>query len=129
MVNLEAVMTVLSRKILTGAVAALALGAALSTSVSSAEAGWRGGWGGHGGGFGGGWGRGGWGAPVAAGVIGGLALGAIAAQAQSHYAYPVADPTYGYQAYGEEQYCHVERRPTYNPYGYFAGWQAVRVCQ
>jgi len=118
-------MSVLSRKILTGAVAALALGAALSTSVSTAEAGWRGGWG-----HGGGWGRGGWGAPVAAGVIGGLALGAIAAQAaQPHYAYPVADPTYGYQTYGDASYCHVERRPTYNPYGYFAGWQAVRVCQ
>lgn len=120
-------MTVLSRKILTGAVAALALGAALSTSVSTAEAGWRGGRG-HGGGFGGGFG-GGWGAPVAAGIIGGLALGAIAAQAQPRYAYPVAAPTYGYQAYGEAQYCHVERRPTYNPWGYFAGWQAVRVCQ
>ncbi|MDF2118264.1 hypothetical protein PY365_22060 [Roseiarcaceae bacterium H3SJ34-1] len=111
-------MTVLSRKILTGAVAALAMGAALSTSVSTAQAGWRGGWG-----------HGGWGAPVAAGVIGGLALGAIAAQAQPRYAYPVADPTYGYQAYGDVSYCHVERRPTYNPWGYFAGWQAVRVCE
>ena len=116
-------MTVLSRRILTNAFAALALGAALSATVSSADAGWRGGWG-HGRGFGGGWG-----APVAAGVIGGLALGAIAAQAAQPYRF--APPTYGYQVYGDDRvpYCHVERRPTYNPWGDFAGWRAVRVCR
>ena len=50
------------------------------------DAQWRGRWGGRG------W-RGGWGGAVAAGVIGGLALGAIASAPYSYYGY---GPSYGY---------------------------------
>ncbi|MDH7798129.1 MULTISPECIES: hypothetical protein [unclassified Beijerinckia] len=104
-------MSSIIRKTVTAAVAALALGSAMVATSTSADAGWRG--------------RGGWGVPVAAGVIGGLALGAIAAQAaQPRYYdapayYPVAEP---------QAYCYVDRRPAYNAYGDFIGWRPVRVC-
>lgn len=75
----------------------------------------------HGGGFrgggwrGGGWG-GGWGGPAAVGVIGGLALGAVAASA-----YP-----YGY-GYGYRS-CGVQNQPVYDGWGQFVGYRPVRVC-
>lgn len=72
------------------------------------------------------WYRGGWGGPVAAGVIGGLAAGAIIGSAvrpaygyNSYYGYapaPVYDP------------CYRARRPVYDEYGNFAGYRPVRVC-
>jgi hypothetical protein len=73
------------------------------------DAQWRGRWGGRG------W-RGGWGGAVAAGVIGGLALGAIASAPYSYYGY---GPSYGYAPYGYA--------PTYYgyygaPYGYGYGY-------
>ncbi|RFB79599.1 hypothetical protein [Methylovirgula sp. 4M-Z18] len=50
----------------------------------------------------------GWGGPLAVGVIGGLALGAIAASR--------ADD------------CYLARRAVYNEDGDFLGYRAVRVC-
>lgn len=79
--------------------------------------------------------RGGWGGPVAAGVIGGLAAGAILGSASRH--------SYGYGGYGGYGYggygygnapapvydvCHRERRPVYDVYGEFAGYRLIRVC-
>jgi hypothetical protein len=80
---------------------ALALATTLAPTSSFAQ--WRGGWGGRGAVFHpGGWGyrgyhgyRGGnWGVPLAAGLVGGLALGALASSASSGYGYG-----YGYHAY------------------------------
>ena len=68
-----------ARKTLTAAVAALAVGASTFATIGSAEAGQR--YGRH-------YYRGYSGAPVVAGVIGGLALGALAASA--------ARPAYAY---------------------------------
>jgi hypothetical protein len=97
------------RKIITGGMAALTLAATVGATATPASAQWRHGWGG------GGWHRGGgWGGPAAAGVIGGLALGAIAAGA--------AGGGYGY-GYG----C-VANQPVYDPYGNFVGYQRVRVA-
>lgn len=68
------------------------------------------------------WYRYGWGAPVAAGVIGGLAAGAIIGSAVRPYGY---GPAY---AYGPGPYPCVRRRPVYDGYGNFAGYRPVRVC-
>jgi hypothetical protein len=57
--------------------------------------------------------RGGWGGAVAAGIIGGLALGAIASAPYYSYGYP---PAYGYAPYGYAPYGYA---PTY--YGYYGG--------
>src|SRR4051794_6248551 len=78
--EMETKMTDLLRKSLMGCVTALSLGAMVAASATPAAADWHGrrGWGGGGGGA------------VAAGIIGGLALGAIAAGASRHaYAAPV----------------------------------------
>ncbi len=106
------------RKTLTAAVTALSLAGMVAVTTTEASAGWRGRH--HH--------RGGWGGPVAAGVIGALALGAFAAAAaprRQHYApegyYPVA-------GYGHPQ-CYVEKQPAYDAWGQFAGYQRVRVCQ
>jgi hypothetical protein len=56
---------------------------------------------------------------VAAGVIGGLALGAVAASA--------ANPYYGYGPYYYGG-CYPQRQPAYDAYGHFLGYQTVRVC-
>lgn len=96
------------RKTITGAVAALTIGASLAATATDASAGWRGRH--HH--------RGGWGAPVAAGVIGGLALGALAANAGPRY----------YGAPYAPAPCYRERRPVYDAWGRFLGYQAVRVC-
>jgi hypothetical protein len=111
-------MTSMLRKAAIGASAALTLGASIATTATPAMAqGWPGhGW--HGGGWHGGWHGwhdGGWGGPVAAGVLGGLALGAIAGSA---YAY---GPAY----YGR---CYWHNQPAYDGWGNFAGYQPVQVC-
>lgn len=101
------------RKTIAGTATALAITAGIAASTSPAEAYWRG----H---------RGGWGGPVAAGVIGGLALGAFAAQAAGPRYY---GPAYGYgptPVYGE---CFNRRRPVYDRWGNFAGYRVVRVCR
>ena len=92
-------------KVITGAVAAVAIGASMIAASAPAEAGWRG--------------RGGWGGPaLAAGVIGGLAFGALAAQARPRY---YAAPVYGG--------CFDQQRAVYDAWGNFAGYRVVRVCQ
>jgi hypothetical protein len=76
------------RKAAIGALATLTLGAGLTaTATPSAAQGWRGGYRWHNGYWyrGYGWRGGyGWGAPVAAGIIGGVALGALAGAAYSY---------------------------------------------
>lgn len=124
-------MTTMLRKAAISTIAAAALATGITaTATPSSAAGWHGGYGwrgrgwhgGHGwygGGRGGGWYGGyGWGAPVAAGVLGGLALGALAGSA---YAY--GPGYYGY--YGT---CNVQNRPTYDGWGNFVGYQPVQVC-
>jgi hypothetical protein len=122
------------RKAAIGAVAALTLGAGVTATATPSLAqgwhghswhggGWRGGgrggyWrGGRGYGWGGGYYGGGWGAPVAAGVIGGLALGALAGSA---YGYGPA-----YYGYGR---CYWQNQPAYDAWGNFSGYQPVQVC-
>ncbi len=121
-------MTKRLRKAAIGAVAALSLGLGMTTvATPSVAQGWHGrgghGWhgrGGYGGWHGGYWrgGRGyggGWGAPVAAGVLGGLALGALAGSAYS----------YGPGYYGG---CYMQNRPIYDGWGNFVGYQPVQIC-
>lgn len=69
------------------------------------------------------WRRWSWGAPAtAAGVIGGLALGADATA--SPYSYPYAYPyPYNYAGHG----C-IARHPVYDEWGGFAGYQRMRVA-
>ncbi len=88
------------RKTVTAGLAALTLGTATVAASSPAEAWWRYGWG----------------APVAAGVLGGLAAGAIIGSAARPY------------GYGPGPYPCVRRRPVYDGYGNFAGYRPVRVC-
>ena len=119
------------------AAAALVVGASLVATTLPAEAGWRHGYGGYGGyggypAYGGGYGyrqsaypaygygykrhrNNNAGLAIAAGVIGALALGAIASQ--SH-----AAPAYGYGAPGR-----VETRKVYDAWGY-PHWQQVQAC-
>ncbi len=119
-----------TRKIFTGAIAALALTATFAATVTPAEAGQR-----HrhrGGGNGG---------AIAAGIIGGLALGALAAGAAhaspsygapryySHsYSRPVtyASPVYVGQTY---DVCYRKQRPAFNRWGDFIGYRIVTVCE
>ena len=89
-----------SRKIITASLAALTLGATIASTATPAAA-W--GWRHHHGGFGGG--------ALAAGLIGGLAVGAIAAEASG----------YGYDT------C-VARQPVYDDYGNFIGYRRARVA-
>jgi hypothetical protein len=108
-----------------GALVALTLGLTFVVTPASAQ-GWYGhrygGWGYH---------NGGWGGPVAAGVIGGLAVGALAAGAANAY-YPPAYP--GYPAYGPAYGpvygggCYIQRQPVFGPYGQFLGYHRVRMC-
>ena len=94
------------RKTLTAGLAALTLGGALATSITPADAFGRRGW------HGGGWGHHrGWGGPGpwAAGAIGGLALGALAAGAYNNYG------------------C-VANQAVYDSWGNFIGYQRVRVA-
>src|SRR5271166_2317240 len=97
-------MNVSWKKVTVGALAALTLGLSLATPASAQYYYRGGGWG---------WGPG---PAVAAGVLGGMALGAAAASA----AHPV---------YGPGPACWVERRPVYDEYGNFIGRRRMRVCQ
>ena len=72
------------------------------------------------------------GGAVAAGVLGGLAAGAIVGSAAAN-----AAPSYGY-GYPAPAYapapvydggCYFTRQATYDPYGNFAGYRRVRVCE
>lgn len=72
------------------------------------------------------------GGAIAAGVVGGLALGAIAGSAAANagggYGYGYGYPAYAAPApaYGG---CYMTRQATYDPYGNFAGYRRVRVCE
>lgn len=71
--------------------------------------------------------RGGWGGPAAAGIIGGLALGALAAGAYGGYG-GYGGPVYaapGYGVYGGR--CWIERHRVYDGWDYVV--QDVRVCR
>ena len=111
---------ILSKSVM-GAITAVTLVAGIAAVASPAEAQWRG----HRGHYRGGWG----GAGIAAGVVGGLALGAFAAQAAPRHHYP----SYGYgyaPAYAASPYaCYNQRRPAYDPWGNFVGYRLVRICQ
>jgi len=71
-----------------------------------------------------------WNAPLAAGVIGGLAIGALAnSHPQPVYTPPPPPPP----AYVDEYdapivRCHWVRQPLYDGYGDYAGSRHVRVC-
>ena len=98
-------------KSMLGVLAATTLALAVATPASAQYyRGYGGGGGWHGGG--GGWNAG---PAVAAGVLGGLALGAVAAGA-------ARGPYYG----GGE--CWIERRPVYDEYGDYLGRRRMRVC-
>ncbi|HEX8664920.1 MAG TPA: hypothetical protein VF744_12905 [Beijerinckiaceae bacterium] len=121
-----------TKKAVLSGVAALTLGGAMLASTAPAEAQWRGGWhrggGWHGAAWRGGWGYrpaywGGWGyrrhhwggGAVAAGLVGGLALGALAARPYYYgYGYPYG-AYYAPVAYGGD--CWVERRVRINRWG------------
>ena len=95
----------MSKKVVAGALAALTMAGTLALSSTEASAYWRGY----------GWGPG----AVAAGVIGGLALGALAARP---YYY---GPPPSYYAYGPD--CYVTRRRVWVD-GYGWTFRRVTVC-
>ncbi len=115
-------MNTLIRKTATGLVAAASLGAMVAATSTPAAA----------------WGRHGWGPgpAIAAGVLGGLAIGAIAAGAAhpGYYPAPVYDPEPVYPAPvygGPAAYapdCRVERRAVFDRAGFYHGDRPVRVC-
>ncbi|MDB5569632.1 MAG: hypothetical protein JWN93_815 [Hyphomicrobiales bacterium] len=114
--DMNAVRKTLARKTATAAVTALALGGMIAATTTEASAGWR---------------RHhhrGWGAPVAAGVVGALALGAFAAAAAPRGQYYAPQGYYPAAGYDPVQ-CYVENQPAYDAWGQFAGYQRVRVCQ
>jgi hypothetical protein len=98
------------RKTLVAGLAGLTLAAGVAGSAAPAAA----------------WYNGGWGAPVAAGVLGGLAAGAIIGSATHPYGY--GPGYYGYAPEPVYNPCYRERRPVYDANGYFAGYRVVRVC-
>lgn len=119
------------RKTLTAAVAALTVTTGALATAGSAEAGQR--YGRH-------YHRGSSAGPVIAGVIGGLALGAIAASASRRaYAYDAGyghgyAPVYGggyaysnYDGYGAQ--CFIQKQRVYDDWGNYVGKRKVRVCQ
>jgi hypothetical protein len=93
------------KRTFTASLAALSLASALA-AASPASAG---GWDHH------------WNGPVAAGVVGGLALGAIAGSGYPYGASYYAAPVY--------EGCYITRRPAYDEWGYFIGYRRVRVCE
>jgi len=128
----------MSKKTLIGTLAgAVAIGGMILTTAAPAEAQYRRGWAGHGGnwaGHGGGWGgrqygrgypgvyhgrRSNAGGAIAAGIIGGLALGALAASASQSYGHG----GYGYrQGYYAPPPRYRVRRTYYRPA--YAGWSS-----
>ena len=100
-------------KSLAASATGLAMAALLMATPASAD------W--HGGRGGGHYGHHGWGiGGVAAGVIGGIALGALAVGA-SRPAYAV-EPAY------DGPVCYREIRPVHDAWGRYVGDRAVRVC-
>lgn len=102
------------------ALAAMVLVGSSIALTAPAEARWGGGWHGgwRGGGWHGGWHRGwGWGGAA----LGGLALGAFAANAWG----PAWGP--GYYGYGWGPSCWLERRRVITPRG-FVVFRTVRIC-
>jgi hypothetical protein len=89
----------------TASLAALSLAGTLALASSPASAS---GWNHH------------WNGPLAAGVVGGLALGAVAGGGYPSAAYYVA-PAY--------EGCYFARRPIYDGWGEFVGYRRVRVCE
>ncbi len=112
------------RKTFAGGFAAFALAAGIAATTTPAEAQWRGHRGYHH--HGGGW----RGPALAAGVIGGLAVGALAAQAGPRYhAYPAYGYGYGHGYAPVYPACYNQRRAAYDPWGNFAGYRVVRICR
>ena len=118
----------MSKKFIAGGLAALTLAAGLGAAPAPAEAGYRG--------YGYGYSgrvyhrdRPNYGGAVAAGVIGGLALGALAATA-ARPAYGYGAPAYGYAepSYGYGPECFVERRRRVNRFGEVVV-RDVEVCR
>ena len=91
-----------ARKTLTAALSALALGATLVATATPAEAKY-----GRNGAFFGG---------LAAGIVGTMALGAIA-----------SSPSYAAPVYGGG--CYITRQPITNGWGEVVGFRRVRVCE
>jgi hypothetical protein len=99
------------KKLAATGLVALTIGGSIAVTSTPAAADWHhhGGWGGGGG--------------VAAGIIGGLALGAIAGSAANGYY--GGGPAYGYApAYG----CRIRPRPVYDGWGNYLGTRPTRVC-
>lgn len=121
-------MILFSRGTIAGCVAAATLGLFVAGSVTPASAQWRD----HGDG---------WGAPVAVGLIGGLALGAIAGSAAQGPVYapapvyvPEPGPAYAPPVVYDEPVeqapaCWNQRRPVYDYSGEIVGYRAVRLCR
>jgi hypothetical protein len=108
-----------NRKTLAASAASLALAAVLATTPAFAD--WHGGRGGRSHHGHRGWGGG----AIAAGIIGGLALGALAVGG-SRRAY--AEPVYGADPVYDGPVCYRAARPTYDAWGRYVGERMVRVC-
>ena len=106
-------MTSMLRKAAISTIAALTLGAGITaTATPSAAQGWYGHRRHHGYSH---RGYNDWGGAAAAGILGGLALGALAGSAYAH------GPAYSGGCYWQNQ-------PAYDGWGNFAGYQPVQVC-
>lgn len=99
------------KKTMTASLAALTVAGALCGTSAPAAA----------------WYRCGWGGPVAAGLLGGLAAGAIIGSATHPYGYGYG-PAYAYGPEPVYDSCYLARRPVYDAYGDFSGYRRVRVC-
>ena len=109
-----------NRKTLAASAASLVLATVLATTPAFAD--WHGGRGGRGHHGHRGWGGG----AIAAGIIGGLALGALAAGASSGRSY--AAPVYATDPIYDRPVCYRAARPTYDAWGRYVGERMVRVC-
>jgi hypothetical protein len=89
----------------TASLAALSLASVLAAASPASAGGWNHHWNG----------------PLAAGVVGGLALGAIAGAGYPSAAYYYDPPVY--------EGCYIARRPAYDGWGEFVGYRRVRVCE
>ena len=100
------------RKVFAACTVGFVMAAILTAAPASAD--WRYGRGGY-------YGHHGWGAGgVAAGIIGGLALGALA--------FGASRPAYAVEPVYEGPVCHREIRPVRDEWGRYMGERAVRVC-
>ena len=107
---------IFSRKTITGLITAASLSAMLVATATPASAEYyhRRGSSWHNGGA------------IAAGVIGALAIGALASRNYNSYQ---PAPVYGAPAYYDGPVCHLERQATYDAWGNFVGNGRVRVCE